>query len=104
MKATDKIRLLIEGKATLKQIAELEAQEAKELEAEQKAEATPPIEEKKEETKEEPKPDFEKLYNESKAKLDEVSKTLAEIQKENRSKDTGFTIPDPEDEFLKLFD
>ena len=104
MKATDKIRLLIEGKATLKQIAELEAQEAQELEAEKQAEATPPIEEKKEEKKEEPKPDFEKLYNESKAKLDEVSKTLAEIQKENRSKDTGFTVPDPEDEFLKLFD
>lgn len=104
MKATDKIRLLIEGKATLKQIAELEAQEAKELEAEKQAKDTPPIEEKKEEKKEEPKPDFEKLYNESKAKLDEVSKTLAEIQKENRSKDTGFTVPDPEDEFLKLFD
>ena len=103
MKASEKVQLYLKG-FSRKEIAELEAQEAKELEAETQAKDNPPIEDKKEENKEEPKPDFEKLYNESKAKLDEVSKTLAEIQKENRSKDTGFSIPDPEDEFLKLFD
>lgn len=55
MKATDKISLLVSGKATMKQIAELEAQEQAEAEAEKKAPAQDP---------ETPEPDYKKMYEE----------------------------------------
>lgn len=73
MKATDKISLLVSGKATMKQIAELEAQEQAEAEAEKKAPAPDP---------ETPEPDYKKMYEELLASKESEASKDKEPEKE----------------------
>ena len=101
MKLTDRLALIKAG-YSLKDIKAFEEEEAKAVEDEKKAEEQKqpePNNEKKEE-----EPDYKKLYEELQQKFTTANETLNELQKENREKDNGATVPDPIEAFKKLFE